>query len=1014
MQKGLWQSALPAIAVILGLWIGIELFARITTESLWFAEVGYSDVFWLRIGTRFALLLLGLLMTGGFLGANLLLASRLKYGKLGLLSRSFPQQPQGQDRWKRQISYPIPNPPFPTPNPATAVRLETLLALLALLGLLVGAIVIYYGQVAAEYWQPNSWMLVDSPSIPVGFGIKSGEEVFQQASASWWQMGLLLLLTVVVMIEPRVLYAIAALLSLGFGSILSGQWAKVLVFFHPSAFNLTDPVFHRDIGFYIFTFPLWELLEFWLIGVLLFALCASGIVYLVSGNSISEGRFPGFSEAQLRHLHGLGAATMLAIALRYWLLRYQLLYSAAGVTYGASYTEANVELWMDTSLSFLAAAIALFLLFQLRGGKREPQELGRVLQTLAVYVSLVAIGGYLIPGAVQRFIVQPNELERERPYIERSIAFTRQAFDLARIDVRIFNPQDTLTYEDILENDLTIRNIRLWDSRPLLQTNRQLQQIRLYYKFPDADIDRYTLKKADPEPNEPPTERQQVILAARELDYSSVPAEAQTWINQHLVYTHGYGFTLSPVNTVGPGGLPDYFVRDIGIDPSSVIESTLRTTEDRIRASIPIGHPRLYYGEITDTYVMAPSKVKELDYPSGDENVYNTYDGKGGIPIGAWWRRLSFAKYLNNWQMLFTDNFTRDTKLLFRRDIKQRIQAIAPFLKFDSDPYLVVANTRLYNPGVSPSTQSSSDDTFLYWIVDAYTTSDRYPYSEPGPDKFNYIRNSVKVVVDAYNGDVNFYIADPSDPIINTWNAIFPNLFQPIDTMPVTLRSHIRYPVDFFNIQSERLLTYHMTDTQVFYNREDQWRVPNEIYASERQPVEPYYLIMKLPTETSEEFILLHPFTPKSRNNLIAWLAGRSDGIHYGKLLLYQFPKQELVYGPEQIEARINQDPIISQQISLWNRQGSRAIQGNLLVIPIEQSLLYVEPLYIEAEENSLPILARVIVAYENQIVMAETLNMALKAIFQQEARENTTSPTIIRPLEQPSIPLDEPLLDFQ
>ena len=469
------------------------------------------------------------------------------------------------------------------------------------------------------------------------------------------------------------------------------------------------------------------------------------------------------------------------------------------------------------------------------------------------------------------------------------------------------------------------------------------------------------------------------------MNYDSVPEEAKTWINKHLIYTHGYGFTISPVNKVGAGGLPDYFVKDIGTGITDA--GTLKTSGENIENSIPIGKPRIYYGEIANTYVMTSTKTKELDYPSGNENVYNIYDGNGGVKIGAWWQQLLFAEYLKDWQMLLTWNITPQTKLLFRRNIRERIQAIAPFLRFDSDPYLVVADA---NP-------DKQQENYLYWIVDAYTTSDRYPYSDPGKYEFNYIRNSVKVVIDAYNGSVNFYVADSQDPIINSWNAIFPKLFKPLNTMPVTLKSHIRYPVDLFSTQSERLLTYHMTDTQVFYNREDQWRIPNEIYGDKLRAVEPYYLIMKLPTAESEEFVLLLPFTPIERNNLIAWMAARSDGKNYGKLLLYQFPKQELIYGTEQIEARINQDPVISQQISLWNRQGSRALQGNLLVIPIEQSLLYVEPLYLEAEQNSLPTLVRVIVVYENRIVMAETLEKALQAIFQPP---KSTTPAIIRPVE--------------
>ena len=505
-----------------------------------------------------------------------------------------------------------------------------------------------------------------------------------------------------------------------------------------------------------------------------------------------------------------------------------------------------------------------------------------------------------------------------------------------------------------------------------------------------------------------------MFLAARELDYTAVAPEAQTWVNKHLVYTHGYGFTLSPVNTVGVGGLPDYFVKDIGVAAQKG-ETALEVTSDRIRASIPIGYPRIYYGEVTDADAMTPTKVEEFDYPSGEENVYNTYSGRGGIQIGSMWRRWLFANYLKNWQMALTRNFTPETKLLYRRNINKRVRAMAPFLRYDSDPYLVVANANLSNDDIekekdengnkikpSPSATDKSPN-YLYWIIDAYTASPGYPYSDPGNHEFNYIRNSVKVVIDAYNGSVDFYVAYPSDPIINSWIAIFPGLFKPLDKMPPALRKHIRYPVDLLSIQSERLLTYHMEDPQVFYNREDLWRVPNEIYGSEQQPVAPYYLITKLPTETAEEFILLLPFTPVSRNNLIAWIAGRSDGGNYGKLLLYLFPKQRLVYGPEQIEALINQDPVISEQISLWNRQGSKALQGNLLVIPIEQSLLYVEPLYLEAERNSLPTLIRVIASYENRIVMAESLDLALKALFQQQS---TNKPAIVRPVEgtQPAL----------
>jgi uncharacterized membrane protein (UPF0182 family) len=604
---------------------------------------------------------------------------------------------------------------------------------------------------------------------------------------------------------------------------------------------------------------------------------------------------------------------------------------------------------------------------------------------IAVYVLIASVGGMVIPTVVQRVVVQPNELQLEQPFIQRTIAFTRAAFDLTKIQVETFDPQNNLTVEDLAANDRTVDNIRLWDTNPLLETNRQLQRIRLYYEFPDADVDRYVIPNDDGE-----SVQQQVLISARELDYTAVPTGAQTWINQHLIYTHGYGFTMSPVNVAAEGGLPDYFIQ--GLEPIVI--------DDRVQGSVPVGRPRIYFGELTNTYVMTGTRVRELDYPSGSDNVYNVYDGRGGINIGAFWRRLLYAKHLRDWRMLFTDDFLPDTRVLFRRNIVSRVRAIAPFLRFDSDPYIVAADTngKSWQRGYNEALEPIVDESYLYWVIDAYTTSDRYPYSDPLTNNFNYIRNSVKIVVDAYHGSINFYVADDRDPIIQTWARVFPGMFQPLSELPPILQRHIRYPPDFYRVQSDQLLTYHMIDPVVFYNREDQWRVPNEIYRNEPQVVEPYYLIMRLPIAQSEEFILLRPFTPVQRNNLIAWLSARSDGEEYGRMLLYIFPKERLIFGPEQVEARINQDPLISEQISLWNRQGSRTAQGNLLVIPIENSLLYVEPLYLEAEQNRLPTLVRVIVAYGNRIVMAETLDDALTGIFEP----NEAAPPLIRSVDEP------------
>jgi uncharacterized membrane protein (UPF0182 family) len=724
-------------------------------------------------------------------------------------------------------------------------------------------------------------------------------------------------------------------------------------------------------------------------------LIAVTLTYLLANKSISEGKFSGFSRYQLRHLYGLSGGLFLFLAGFHWLNRYLLLFSGQGVVYGASYTDIKISLPTETIASIVALLIGIGLLIKCFTGlgkynwhsKFNRRERGLFMFSvlpLIVYLT-VYIGGILISEIVQKTIVQPNELALEKPYIIHSITETRSAFNLDQIEVKTFNPEGSLTATDIAQNHLTIDNIRLWDTRPILQTNRQLQQIRPYYVFPDADIDRYNIKT-----NQTRAEKKQVIVAARELDYQLVPQQAQTWVNQHLVYTHGYGFTMSPVNRVDEGGLPYYFIKDIGTEQDP---GALNTSSIEVRNSIGILRPRIYYGELADNYVMVRTNVPEFDFPSGDDNVYTTYDGTGGINLNSPWRKLMFAFNLKDWRMLLTNNFTPETKILFRRNINHRVETIAPFLYYDRDPYLVSARGE------------GEQIDHLHWLIDAYTISDHYPYSDPGDNQFNYIRNSVKVLINAENGKTSFYITDKNDPLIRVWANIFPELFKPLSTMPPDIQAHIRYPEDLFNTQSERLLTYHMTDPQVFYNREDQWQIPEEIYGNEALSVQPYYLIMKLPIATNEEFILLHPYSPKSRPNLIAWLAARCDGDNYGKLLLYQFPKQKLVYGPDQIQALINQDPVISGQISLWNRQGSKAIQGNLLVIPIEDSLLYVEPVYLEAERNSVPTLARVIVVYENQIVMANSLKNALSNIFEPE---NSQQPAIIRPLQDIPLPLLE------
>jgi uncharacterized membrane protein (UPF0182 family) len=1053
------KRAQKLIAVFLGLLLLVWLACRIGVEMLWFGEVGYFQTFWLRLETKALMWAIVTVLSAFFLLSNLALAERLRYKSRDTGAR---RQRDAETRRRGDVGrfqFKTQNSKFEIESEFKAVSLpfRWLLPLVLGLSLCLCLLLLHYGQAAGSLWvahfkQPGTLLPLPNPFGPesiwlLGRGLLVPDTPLP---VRFLEVGLLLMGAIALLVYPRqLLNTIALAVSLGFGFILAAHWDKVLQYIRSTVFNQADPLFNRDISFYVFSLPLWELLEFWLLGLLLYGLLAVVLIYLLSGESLSLGEFRGFSALQNRHLAGLGGGLMLVVALGYWISRYELLYSRRGVAYGASFTDVHIQLPAQTVLSVLAGAIAGILFWQtFRGqpktGTSDSQRTVRQPQpyTLTLFLGYLAIAvttSLIVPAIVQRLVVQPNELAREQPYIQRSIAFTREAFDLEDIDVETFDPQSTLTYSDLQKNELTIRNVRLWDTRPLLETNRQLQQIRPYYRFFDADVDRYaignqkatgpgdvrTQKRGDTEPGKAGEgrEEQQVLIAARELDYSAVPTVAKTWVNEHLVYTHGYGFTLTPVNKVAPGGLPDYFVKDIGTGAGTAKGGTLTTSSEQIRASIPISHPRIYFGEISNTYVMTGTKVRELDYPSGNDNVYNTYDGRGGINISSFWQRWLFAVYLNDWQMVFTNNFTPQTKLLFRRNINQRIRAIAPFLTFDQDPYLVVADGGGMGEGEQGGWGSQSKisnskliqnskfktQSYLYWIVDAYTTSDRYPYSDPSQPQsngqansfntpFNYIRNSVKVVIDAYNGSVNFYVADARDPIIQTWAAIFPDLFKPLSAMPAALHDHIRYPQDLFRVQSDQLMTYHMTDPQVFYNREDQWQVPTEIYGSTPQLVEPYYLIMNLPTNAkTEEFVLLLPFTPRQRTNLIAWLASRSDGPNYGKSLLYLFPKQQLVYGTQQIEARINQDPVISQQISLWNRRGARAIQGNLLVIPIDQSLLYVEPLYLEAAQNSLPTLVRVIVAYENRIVMAETLEQALRSIFQPQ---KTTTPEIDRPAD--------------
>ncbi len=549
---------------------------------------------------------------------------------------------------------------------------------------------------------------------------------------------------------------------------------------------------------------------------------------------------------------------------------------------------------------------------------------------------LVAIGGEIYSTLLQRFVVTPNEQTRETPFIQHNIDATRRAYALDRVESRELTGDALLTPADVARNAATIENVRLWDHQPLLDTFGQLQVIRTYYDFVSVDNDRYQIDGS----------LRQIMLSPRELNTASLPN--RTWINDHLTFTHGYGLTLGPVNQVTSEGLPVLFVGNLPLETIP---------------ELPIEESSLYFGELSNDYVIVRTGTQEFHYPRGEGNVFTQYSGRGGLPIGSLWRKLVFALRFGAYQILLSNDINSESRIMFLRNIRERVEKLAPFLAFDRDPYLVVADGR------------------LFWMYDAYTTSARYPYSTPSGG-LNYIRNAVKVVIDAYHGTTTVYMADAADPVAATYARIFPGLFVPLDQMPASLREHVRYPEDIFAIQAAVFATYHMTQPAVFYNREDQWEIPVIDDTGDAGAMQPYYTIMRLPGEAEPEFIQMLPLTPRNRDNLSAWLAARSDGEHYGTLRVFQFPKQKVIFGPRQVVARISQDQAISPQITLWNQQGSQVIWGTLMVIPIEESLIYVRPLYLRASGGRIPELTRVIVAYQNQIVMEETLEAGLARLF--------------------------------
>lgn len=758
------------------------------------------------------------------------------------------------------------------------------------------------------------------------------------------------------------------LVSFSVANLSADAWELFPRFINATAFNRLDPLYGRDLSFYVFRLPLLDNLENWCLTLLIAGLILSVLVYVFKGilrfdwqwkSLIVEQRWQKLITKPIKvHLSLLLAAIALDIATDFWLERYELLYSARGVVWGADYTDTHARLFAFWVAIVASIALGLWLI-----AATWSNSLLRPVYGICVYALVLVVFNGIYPELQQRFIVEPNELAKELPYIKYNIEFTRQAYGLDRIDTQDYqlNPVPSSDPSILQDNRATIDNIRLWDNDPLLSTYRQLQEIRFYYKFEDVDVDRYTFNG----------DYRQVMLSPREFDYSQVPASAKTWVNQRLKYTHGYGLVMNPVNEVTIDGLPVLYIKNI--PPVSQTDLTIE-------------EPAIYYGELTDDYIYTGMDTYEFDYPRGDENAFIKYDGLGGVPLGSWGRRLAYAYDRGSYKILISSYFTPDSRIHYYRQISERVKHVAPFLQYDNDPYMVVVDGR------------------LKWIIDAYTTSDRYPYAEAVAheqqtelitDKnINYVRNPVKVVVDAKDGTMQFYVIDETEPVLATYRKIFPNLFQAKDTIPPEIQAHFRYPQDLFKIQAKMYLTYHMEDPQVFYNREDDWRFATELEGDRQKEVDPDYLIMKLPEDTEEEFVLILPFTPIERDNAIAWMAARSDGEDYGKLSLYEFPKQELVYGPFQIEARIDQDPTIAEQITLWSQRGSRVIRGDILVIPIDGSLLYVQSLYLRAAKGELPELTRVIVAFDREIVMTPSLEQSLAAVFDRVPPGLTASPT--------------------
>jgi uncharacterized protein len=749
-------------------------------------------------------------------------------------------------------------------------------------------------------------------------------------------------------------WGVSILVGLIYGFQLKDDWRQFALYWNQPATTIHDPIFGKSLGFYLFSLPLYDALGGWLLGVT-FIILVAALAYSLLGlpQTVLKPSVRWSSGAAFRAVCCALALFLLVMSWRTYLSRFPFLWDDHATFSGVTYTEAHYTL---PALLFVSIALIIAAIISLVNAF-VARRFSLLLIAIAIPVAVYLVGVVLIPSYIQSFIVKPNELERESPYISHNIEWTRRGFGLDQIESREFDPETSTAAIDVGNNRETLENIRLWDWRALQDTLRQIQAIRTYYDFPDVDVDRYVVGGRT----------RQMMTAPREINDEKLPTQSRNWINERLIYTHGYGTTMNTANGFTPEGLPQFVLSNMPVQSTG--------------PEIKVTRPEIYFGELTDRYVYVNTRQQEFDYPQGDTNALTTYQGTGGIRVGGWGRRMLLAWGLGDLSKLpFSDDVTSESRVLMRRTIREIVNGVAPFLTYDRDPYIVVSN-----------------EGRLFWMIDAYTESSYFPYSshhDVAGNSINYIRNSVKVVIDAYNGTVDFYVFDKNDPLLAAYRRIFPGLFREASQMPTDLRTHVRYPETLIRAQGEVYSLYHTQNPKVFFQREDVWSVAQHVTLNNEgkqqiAPIDPYFVLMQLPGEQQKnEFVLILPFTPASRNNMIGWMAGRSDGENYGKLVGYNFPSSRLIDGPTQIEARIDQNAQLSGQFTLWNAQGSRVIRGHLLVIPIGRSLIFVEPIYLQAERSPMPELRLVVLATQEKLAYGQTFAEAMTNLFGEAAAQ--------------------------